>query len=67
MATIVEALLSKTISEQEDIATLHIAALHLFPGLLYKMNRCTILTSQKKKSEKIVKNNINYTKIKLQK
>ena len=34
MATIVEALLSKTISEQEDIATLHIAALHLFPGLL---------------------------------
>ena len=34
MATIAEALLSKTISEQEVIATLHIAALHLFPGLL---------------------------------
>ena len=34
MATIVEALLSNTISELEDIATLHIAALHLFPGLL---------------------------------
>ena len=32
MATIVEALLSNTISELEDIATLHIAALHLFPG-----------------------------------
>ena len=34
MATIVEALLSKTISELEEIATLHITALHLFPGLL---------------------------------
>ena len=34
MTTIVEALLSKTISEQEDIATLHIAVLHLFPRLL---------------------------------
>ena len=34
MAIIVEALLDKTISELEDIATLHIAALHVFPGLI---------------------------------
>ena len=34
MATIVEAHLSKTISKLEDIATLHIAVFHLFPGLL---------------------------------
>ena len=34
MATIVEALLNKTITELADIATLYIAALHLFPELL---------------------------------
>ena len=34
MATIVEDILHKAVSEDEDIATLNIAGLHIFPGLL---------------------------------
>ena len=34
MATIVEGILQKAISEDEDTATLNIAGLHIFPGLL---------------------------------
>ena len=34
IATIVEDILHKTISEEEDTATLNIAGLHIFPGLL---------------------------------
>ena len=34
MATIVEDILQKAISEDEDTATMNIAGLHIFPGLL---------------------------------
>ena len=34
MATIVEDILHEAISEDEDTATMNIAGLHIFPGLL---------------------------------